>query len=47
MKTDNQNFTIMKYKRGRCVICKNDNHRASFSRQLKSRKHLEFRKYGK
>ena len=31
----------MKHNRVRCDICKNDIHRASYSRHLKSKKHLE------
>ena len=31
----------MKYNRVGCDVCKNDIHRASCSRQLKNKKHLE------
>ena len=36
-----QSYKNLKYKRVRCDICKIDIHRTSYSRHLKSMKHLE------
>ena len=36
-----QKIKINKYNRVRCDICKNDIHRASYSRHLESKEHLE------
>ena len=40
-KTIKQNIKLMKHNRVRCDICKIDIHRASYTRHLKSKKHLE------
>ena len=36
-----QNIKLMEYNRVRCDICRIDTHRASYSRYLKIKKHLE------
>ena len=41
IKSIKQNFKLMKYNRVRCDDCKNEIHRASYSRHLKSKKHSE------
>ena len=41
IKTIRYNFKNMKHKSVRCDVCKIDIHRASYTRQLGSKKHLE------